>query len=171
MKKAFYAVAIALTVLSCNRADEQHVITNEATPITKVVGRTSNNNSTEARRAPREGIVNILIFEFSIGRESKGCKGWGICDFEWFPDFNNGRVTSGDNYSRAEVWKYADGTYDLEFYLTNPDGANDPIVVESDLVSGITSEGTRLYIKAGSYSFDAGLGENGGYNIPVYVYN
>lgn len=174
MKKLiFYVLLLSLAFSSCNRAGDQ-IISNDAYEAKGInfIGRMSD-NSQFAKRTPRqEGVVSIVIFEFSIGRESRGCKGFGVCDFEWFPGF---KVSKGDVYERAEVWKYEDGTYDLEFYVdeevSDPTDPSLNIVVDNDLVSGAMPDNTVLYIKAGTYAFDPSLGDHGGYNIPVFEYN
>lgn len=174
MKKLLFASLLGAALISCETGVSEDAGTNSAEVTNnahKVSGR-SVNSRLNNRQAPQQGAVNILICEFSIGRNSKACRGFGICDFEWFPDLKTTGPTAA-NYQLGEVWEYADGNYDLEIYLQNAaDDPNDPdldLIVDEDIITNPTSQNTKLLIKAGTYHLDTSLGTNGGYNIPVFA--
>lgn len=173
MKNLLFGGILFLSILSCRTDDGK--IEGDLNAMQKITLQSQNARSEEkgnihSRKKPTAGSVNIFIFEVTIGRSSQGClKGWGFCNFQWFPSFQNSATTG--NKKQVEVWEYADGTFDLEIYsdgvVQNPKDPTLDLIVETDLID-TTNQGRKFTVKAGTYHFDSSLGAYGGYNIPVF---
>lgn len=135
---------------------------------------------------------DIVILRLTIGRKSRGCRGFGICDFKLFPretHFIELVESLQDNeYIARGYYDAQDDKVYAELLLDKP--APDyvyPLLVEEDLYwvkDEIALEEIHQYtgedydiskdklldndyyqIKADSIAFDSSLGENGGYQI------
>jgi hypothetical protein len=118
---------------------------------------------------------NIKITIFTFYRKSKGCNGFGIC--EWFPDW---------------PWKISDlAEREAPHYIEiNEEGLLNPLIVElKEDVSHLPKEAyefevtedieivydeleslglKKVIIEAGNYPYNPNIGEFGGYEIPLY---
>ena len=117
--------------------------------------------------------LNIIIFRVQLHRASRDClRGFGFCDFEWFPDF---KQKSGDSdfqvTGRSILAKKQNNQTEsyIEIHLANqiPAELSDSdleLIIEESLSTTI-EDNNIITIESGIYNVDRTLGEYGGYRI------
>ncbi len=120
-------------------------------------------------------IVNIRL-----GRKSRQCDGFGICEVDWFPGWNS---TNNDSQLRSIVLpqgvlgliqedKNGDLFIELELEREVSGFTQDEMLLRVDENIEMPNSGEDafdpgLMIKLGNYAFDNRIGDYGGYRIPV----
>lgn len=168
---------LGLSLLSCDHRDSVADVRNESVHnkvklsgmfgVKSLEGGLLDTNSNE----PKPPKADLIIFEVKIARASQRClTGWGFCDFKWFPMLKNSMNTSNSFNSVLVEAKKEKGDYVFYLYVTNPvsdiNSSDLNLVVDEDLVveeqNGLPKSFT---LRAGTYSYDASIGEYGGYRI------
>jgi len=175
MKKIFITLSL-LTVFGLTSCSNDENATNETT--------TTEANSLLSKPGRPGGGVNIGIIKFEWGRDSKKCKGFGLCNVEWFPGPSDPRIP--ETPKLPEMPRYPEGNYmSPSIYSTVTEGNfNDrnefsfelhmgqesvnqekiPFIIEKDI--HFTDDTKTIYtIRAGEFQYDSSIGDYGGYLI------
>lgn len=133
-------------------------------------------------KANQSAGINIGIFSVRLARPSSDCsRGFGFCDFKWFPMFRkteiNISLNSNPMYANSfPIQMDANGNIYVKLELSNKNEGLDvhklqPLVVEEQLqsFSTVNGEEKEMIVPEGTYSFDSSIGEFGGYRIPVKI--
>ncbi|GAY28198.1 hypothetical protein PvtlMGM1_1498 [Prevotella sp. MGM1] len=135
--------------------------------------------------------VTIVICRWSEwGRTSRNCRGFGLCNFEWFP--KNTKLTYDKKYVTTYLQQDENGKKFVDLFLSEPlkdinpeeipnlhidcnlTGTYDKIhadKIELDSIGNPVYAGhiekmpTSLTMKKGDYQYNPSLGTNGGYRI------
>ncbi len=173
MKKLFFLALLTLVMFSCNRNEQyqneplQELTSKDISFVnyTKIL-----NNEVLNIKVPSGGSVG---FEFTLGRKSRNCHGFGICELTafWVEIYKGGQSenpadskftgliieeeASSESKTAAKALLVLDNdidenTYDTTFY------------VDEDVYLG-----TDYIIMKGEYQLDNSIGNFGGYSIPV----
>lgn len=163
---------ISLITYSCTKENEESLINEEdisKSLIFKDISSQLNNaqNRTVFIGANEENIVIVSWEEW--GRASKNCRGWGLCNADWFPGISGVNYTNGNGYATYLQKDDSTGQYYLEIKLaaesTIPENLLD-LKIDADFELDTTLEiGQKLIFKKGTYFFDSTLGEYGGIRI------
>ena len=138
-----------------------------------------------------EEITIIICSWDGWGRTSRNCTGFGLCHFEWFPNWKSlfeekeerGEMDESiiteevaDDPFVAEVKEDTLGNRYMDIVLAEPIGASNISNMPSlNLDTDVFSENpiqndsleTYLVLKQGTYEFDPSLGSYGGYRVDV----
>lgn len=186
-------LSIAVGLISCQQEDfssssktslEDFVKTKKFTSLNKRLYNMSKSQNTLTRGI--ENNINVKDFkrEFTViicswdwGRPKHKCKGFGFCNFTWFPDFKsqamlpnldtieyNGSLIEADENGR----KYTDVLFDEEIDSLEqkklPALAIDKRLSFTDSIDNVTKTYT---IEKGMYEFNPKLGTHGGYRVYI----
>lgn len=114
--------------------------------------------------------IPIVIVEWDEwGRGSKDCRGWGLCNANWFPDSRNNETTNGG--ATLLEFDNTNNKYYIDILLEKPvpdDLPKEAITIKIDTdfmlnVEKIISK--NLIFHQGEYPFNSALGQFGGYRI------
>ena len=119
----------------------------------------------------REEIVIVEWDEW--GRAKKNCKGFGLCNADWFPHFYEMPVHPNPINGGASILElnHVNNKYYFDILLANAPPASLeliklPLVVDYDIVlDTLTQIGNNLKINQGMYYYDSSIGAYGGYRI------
>lgn len=138
----------------------------------------SQSQNDEVREEPQNDI-SIIIFSVRIARPSTGCKkGFGFCDFKWFPmvkEFKAEQASRSDMYENSfTVQVDAQGNKFVDVELAESSSTLDtkklqPLVVEEQLESYATVNNKEelMVVPKGTYQFNSSIGKFGGYRVPI----
>lgn len=158
MKKIMIFIAMSFAMIGCSERglnEEPELIIN---------------NSYENSILSAKGGGNVS-FTFRLGRVSKNCAGWGICELKAFgaqivgpkvtisldpkqPPFDDSELNTHKAYYEFETGNELDGLDDTTFYV------DENFYVTDD-------EDNSFKIHQGEYDFDPSIGEFGGYFLKV----
>lgn len=184
----FIGVAIlALVAFSCSNRNE--IITNEDSslnreelvikelkflPLEKQIGLRSFNNIPPNNKPD----LDIVIVRVEFGRKSKNCRGFGVCDVEWFPGFD--MVANPEDNIQPSLLTYMrenpeTGEHYIELPLAespNPKFTNEDLTLKIDaplefISNGEDSLGESYIAPAKELKLDPKVGEHGGYKIEL----
>lgn len=106
-------------------------------------------------------------FLFEIGRASRGCRGWGICDVIafWIVIYKGAPVT------QTQAISYVEGIKGNEHIIIKINNKLDENKFDSNfyLDKDLLSTDRKATIKKGIYKLDNSIGSFGGYKIPVNI--
>lgn len=138
-----------------------------------------------------EEITIIICSWDEWGRTSRNCRGFGLCHFQWFPDWNSlveeteeredmaeSIITEevADDPFVAEVKEDTLGNRYMDIVLAEPIGASNisnmpSLNLDTDVYSEnpIQNDSLETYVvlKQGTYEFNPSLGSYGGYRVDV----
>jgi hypothetical protein len=117
--------------------------------------------------------VIIIVTWDEWGRKKKDCKGWGLCNADWFPQFDNAMQNPVKSNGSESILEFdpARQRYYFDILLAENPPAHIPVselplVVDEDIVLKLAQEiGNDLSIKQGDYNYDQTLSQFGGYRI------
>ncbi|MBC7524637.1 MAG: hypothetical protein H7239_09390 [Flavobacterium sp.] len=162
----------SIIIVSCTKENENSTI-NEDQIAKSLVFKEINSQSTDAQnRTVYTGVNgdNIVIVSWTEwGRASRDCRGWGLCNADWFPGDRGVNYENGNGYATYLQIDDTTGKYYLEVKLaaesTIPENLLD-LKIDADFELDTTLEiGQKLIFKQGTYHFDSTLGEFGGIKI------
>lgn len=153
MKKLFLT-GFVLTTLLFSWTDELDNIQEETTAVFK--------DNFENGEEMKGGIGGGIVID--LGRPSKGCKGFGVCEITigiTIYDYTNHKKP---NQAYA-LWIEENNNEFAKLELAEPIASNlsTELIVENDVVDP-TGE---YYIPSGSYNLDSSIGTYGGYLLPL----
>lgn len=157
MKKFILTLGLIASVVSCS--DRTEMVESTPEVISKV-----NNSSYSGKRNP---VGVVASFEFTYGRQSKGCHGFGVCELVAF-GFEIIELPPTKDHNKATIYKDATGElyalYTLNEKLLLEDKT---FYIDEDIIGIDKQNATKYIIKAGNYQMDPTLGQFGGYDIKV----
>lgn len=122
--------------------------------------------------------TNLVIVSITWGRKSKNCRGFGICDVDWFPGLQDLFSSSSLANSTETLSTYLredpeTGENYLELPLEespSPNFSSDDLSIKVDRPLELTSNGhdslgESLVLPANAYRLNETVGVNGGYRI------
>ena len=123
----------------------------------------------------RERIIIVQWEEW--GRAKKDCEGWGLCNAEWFPQFNDMIINPNPIGGGASILEYDHSNnehyFDIMFASKPPESIpllSLTLIVDYDIVLDTqTRIGTNLKINQGMYYYDSSIGDHGGYRIYLEI--
>lgn len=144
---------------------------------TRGSGKGGKNTSKEGDEVSAEDPFTIIICSWDWGRDSRQCKGFGLCNFVWFPEFKNEIVATNTSLPDASIIetdtngeRYTDillsEKVSLDIQKKLPALVIDKSLSCQDTLD--TGEIKTLTMRKGEYRFDPNLGENGGYRVKIY---
>ncbi len=170
-KLVFVAIAAAIGLVSCEKKDQIEAQS------------ASNDISNQIILEDLDVITGSIITKAPIiiaqwdewGRAAKNCDGMGLCNVEWFPQFNNVAPPPPPNggqtvieFDQATSMYYMDILFSSSMGSTIPSQLNTlPVDLDIPLVGIEQQIGQPLTIPAGQYPYDPNLGSNGGYRITL----
>jgi hypothetical protein len=164
----------SIIIVSCTKENENSSI-NEDQIAKYLVFKEINSRSTDAQNRTvytGENGDNIVIVRWDEwGRASRGCRGWGLCNADWFPGDRRVNYENGNGYATYLQIDDTTGKYYLEVKLgaksTIPENLLD-LKIDADFELDTTLEiGKKLIFKQGTYNFDSTMGEFGGIRITL----
>ncbi len=119
----------------------------------------------------RDKIIIVQWTEW--GRASKDCRGWGICNADWFPQFNSMVLNPNPGNGGASILEIdqSKNKYYFDILLAASPPAsislvNLPLTVDEEIVLNTKTDiGTDLKINQGRYYYDSTIGTFGGFRI------
>lgn len=119
----------------------------------------------------REKIIIVQWTEW--GRASKDCHGWGLCNAEWFPQFNTMVLNPNPGNGGSSILEIdqSKNKYYFDILLAASPPASISLVnltlpVDYDIVLNTKTDiGTDLRINQGWYYYDSKMGGFGGFRI------
>lgn len=101
------------------------------------------------------------------GRKKKQCKGWGLCNADWWGDDGEKKYQFPLQFDSASNQYYLDILLAETMPTPIPEELKMLPIDEDIVLSKIPEFNNNLTLKAGEYSFDITLGKYGGYHIPL----
>ncbi|MDK2771141.1 MAG: hypothetical protein KYX68_02760 [Flavobacterium sp.] len=166
MKKNNLYLVLTLTFLSfiLFNCSNENLVSKEQNAKTTFIDVTSTSqNSSSAKKGW------WVIADWDWGRESRQCKsGFGVCHWDWFPGWKLATTPLKDGKVRTPIL-FDDqlNIHYVEFLLEEGSAKEEFLTIDNDLSMDVTidNETERITFGAGQYSFDASLGQNGGYRV------
>nr|WP_314495672.1 hypothetical protein [uncultured Chryseobacterium sp.] len=166
MKKFLFAAAVigmSLSLNSCANSDDAMVEKKELNA--SFLGSGAREAFSADRRAP-SGFVGS--FEFTLGRVSKECAGFGVCGLVVFSiDIIDLPPTSAPKSTPlvGDIIQNPNNEFSALIYLNqnvDPNQYDTVFYIDQDF-----NAGENYLLKAGEYQLDNSIGEYGGYKIIV----
>ena len=172
---AIFVFMALLTVTSCSE-DNEAVNSYDENAVAKQLSfvdvdtRIANKQSkgTESRLP----ILIIVVWD-EWGRASKQCKGWGLCNADWFPQFDRSSKKSTSTNGGATLLEFDDSLN--KYYIDILLAVTPPAEIPTDALTIKIDENFELEVEdaisqnltfnQGDYGYDNSLGEFGGYRI------
>lgn len=166
MKKSIFWTLVVLTgfsLMNCTGRDETNLVkeSNPSNKVSLVSNKISNNLNNR---------VNVIIFSVNIGRASQGClRGWGFCNFEWFPLINPDAPLPTDKLLVEEkISTQNERFFEIQAGSPVPGDVTAQeleLIVDSDMTTQVN--GTNVTLKKGTYHYDYSIGQYGGYRVTL----
>ena len=153
MKKLFLVCSLSLCFVACTERVEQ---------IPEVIASQNVQASIESEN-PRAVVVS---FTFTPGRQSKDCKGFGVCELVAF-GIGIIELPPKPETPKADIFAESNGKFTAHYLLAEANQLSDTtLYIDNDLTG--TDENDQSYIiKSGAYAIDYSMGEFGGYVMDV----
>lgn len=177
-------IGLALSTLSCTDTSTSHDPVNESsreqTLLQTIRFKPIQKEDIELRSASNSG-ASLGIVNITLGRKSQNCFGFGICEVDWFPGWNEWAedALSRSNKSRENTVSGlllldSNGKpyIQLELAAEITGFTKDELSLPIDELINIPSSGSEAFkpgfaVNPGSYDFSNRIGDFGGYKIPV----
>tara|TARA_B110000114_G_scaffold78488_1_gene83171 strand:+ start:188 stop:733 length:546 start_codon:yes stop_codon:yes gene_type:complete len=171
---AIFVFMALLTVTSCSE-DNEAVNSYDENAIAKQLSFVD--VDTRIANKQSKGIqsrVKIIIVSWDEwGRASRLCRGWGLCNADWFPYFKRTAQKSTSTNGGATLLEFDDSLN--KFYIDILLAETPPTEIPTEALTLKIDENFELEVEdaisqnltfnQGDYSYDDSLGEFGGYRI------
>ena len=171
---AIFIFMALLTVTSCSD-DNETTSTYDENSIAKQLSFVDvDTRITNKQIKGTQSRVKIIIVRWDEwGRAKRECKGWGLCNADWFPQFNRTVQKSTSMNGSATLLEFDDSLnkYYIDILLAETPPAEIPTEAltlkidenfELEVEDAISQ---NLTFNQGDYGYDGSLGEFGGYRI------
>jgi hypothetical protein len=115
----------------------------------------------------------VIVSWNEFGRKRKNCNGFGLCDATWFTVEQASSVNPRSGYDAILQYNEQSRQFYFDIVLTNeaPAGLSTIdgglMIDESIRLDTRTTIGFDLTIEKGTISFDRGIGNFGGFRVPM----
>lgn len=170
---ALLTISTSIMIISCTKENEKNTINEDQIAKSLVFKEFQPQSVTRQNRIVYTGsdAGKLIIIRWEEwGRASRDCRGWGLCNAEWFEwgrevNYNG----NGNGYAAPLQIDDTTGKYYLDILLgaesTIPENLLD-LKIDAEFELDTTLEiGKKLIFKQGTYHFDSTLGEFGGIKI------
>lgn len=163
-----------LTFTSCSKDNETTETYDENAILTQLRFVDVNTRIANMQNAENQSRIKIIIVEWDEwGRKKKQCRGWGLCNADWFPIANRQAKRNTSTNGSATLLEFDDSLnkYYIDILLADTPPAEIPtealtLKIDENFELDVEEAISRnLTFNQGDYSYDDSLGEFGGYRI------
>ena len=171
---AIFVFMALLTVTSCSE-DNETVTSYDENSIAKQLSFVDVNTritNKQAKGTQSKDFIIIVSWD-EWGRASKQCRGWGLCNANWFPQFKRTAQKSTSTNGSATLLEFDDSLN--KYYIDILLAETPPTEIPTDALTLKIDENFELEVEdaisqnltfnQGDYGYDNSLGEFGGYRI------
>ena len=177
-KIKFLAIFIFMALLTVTSCSEDNVTSNgyDENSIAKQLKFVDVNTriSGKQNNTQAKALLKIIIVRWDEwGRASKQCRGWGLCNAEWFPKTKKQAQKNTSTNGSATLLEFDNSLnkYYIDILLAETPPSEIPsdaltLKIDKNFELDVQSEiSQNLTFNQGDYPYDSSLGEFGGYRI------